>query len=481
MQADINSILQGTFKLSALRPLQAEVVEHVLSGESALVLMPTGSGKSLTYQLPSQILGGLTLVLSPLKALMKDQVDKLKNLGVRAEYINSDVTKNERDLRLRKLAQNKYKIFYVTPERFQKSDFLEVIAKQNISLLVVDEAHCISQWGHDFRPDYSKLDKIRKRLSSSPPVLALTATATLPVREDILKTLEIDKKNIFSLPVVRENLAVSVVDLYGIENKVKAAVDILREQVLSKSGGSHIIYFSLISTLQKFSFELQKMKINHEVYHGDMPEKQKRHAQENFLSGSSPIILATPAFGLGIDKADVRTVIHAEIPGSLEAYFQEIGRAGRDGSPSKCVLLYDEDDVTTQMEFIKWSNPDGNFIKKILHIIAANPERVRQEGADFLREQMNFYNKRDFRVETALNLLRSWGLLEGWLATSENSIEDFIDDEIREAKLKRQNEKLLHMVRFVSSEACRMQYIYSYFSEENHKPCGLCDRCSENL
>jgi ATP-dependent DNA helicase RecQ len=473
-----NNILLNVFKLKELRPLQKEVIDHVLQGNSSLVLMPTGSGKSLTYQLPSQILDGVTLVISPLKALMKDQVDKLKKLTIRAEFINSDVRKPERELRLQKLAQNEYNIFYITPERFQKTEFLEVIQKLKVSLLVVDEAHCISQWGHDFRPDYSKVGDYRKLLKtksgSVPAVIALTATATPPVQKDILKILDIKQDNIFKLPIARPNLEVRVEDIFGLESKV-AAVEKMPLR------GNQIIYFSLISTLEKFSRELAKKKVFHETYHGEMPEKLKRQAQENFITGDSRLMLATPAFGLGIDKSDIRSVVHAEVPGSLEAYFQEIGRAGRDGNPSECVLLYDEDDVTTQMEFIKWTNPDGDFIKKIFHLVKTNPERVRQEGADFLREQMNFYNKRDFRVETALNLLRSWDMIEGWTVVSDESLESLIDDTQRSEKLKRQNEKLLEMVRFIGAQGCRMQYIYNYFGEENSGPCGKCDNCRSEV
>lgn len=469
---DLTTALSSIFRLDQFRPLQREVVECALSGQSALVLMPTGFGKSLTYQMPAVMMEGMTLVVSPLKALMKDQVDKLRDLGIEATFINSDLRREEREARQKRVMQSKVKILYVTPERFRKTDFLSAIEDVKIALFVVDEAHCISQWGHDFRPEYAKVGEWRRYLEG-PPVLALTATATTEVKEDILKNLGISQESIFSLPMSRPNLAIRVHDIYGFENKVKKAREYLRES----ASGSKILYFSLIQTLQKFSQTLKQNQILHEVYHGDLPERQRRQAQERFLRGESELILATPAFGLGVDKPDVRLVMHVEVPGSIEAYFQEIGRAGRDGAPAQCALLYDQEDVSIQMEFVKWSNPDAAFIKRVFELIERNPERVRQEGTEFLREQMNFYNKRDFRVETAVNLLRSWGALEEWQTTGENGEAFVLSDEDREQRRRRQNEKLLSMVRFIGIESCRMQYIQKYFSEKDSGPCGICDNC----
>jgi ATP-dependent DNA helicase RecQ len=478
----LNEVLKKSFNLTAFRPLQEEVISHILQKKSALVIMPTGSGKSLTYQLPAIVLPGTTLVISPLKALMKDQVDALKKLKIPASFINSDLDKDEREKRMKQFSENKYKMFYVTPERFKKAEFLEALNKTTISLFVVDEVHCISQWGHDFRPEYSKVGEFRKLIKSEAPTIALTATATTQVKADILKSLSINNNQVFQLPITRPNLAVEIVDLYGLEQKIDAFIKIheqlkiiKNESSPSDSVGSVIIYFALISTLQKFSEALKKKKVLHEIYHGDLPQLQKKQAQESFMLGTSKLILATPAFGLGVDKADVRAVIHAELPGSIEAYFQEIGRAGRDGLPAKCVLLYDSDDIATQMDFIKWSNPDSAFIKTVFELIKKNSSRVKQEGFDFLRAQMNFYNSRDFRVETAVNLLTSWGFLEGWEAINDNSLA-WPDETIFKNKLQLQNEKLLSLVQFAKSDDCRMKIIYEYFSSPA-EPCGKCDNC----
>ncbi len=449
-----------------------------MAGQSALVIMPTGSGKSLTYQLPAVGLDGTTLVMSPLKALMKDQVDKLRALGVKATFINSDLSRVEREKRQEKMARGELKIVYVTPERFQKPEFLAAIDRAmkavknhgaGIVRLVVDEAHCISQWGQDFRPEYAKVGLLRERLQN-PPTLALTATATAEVRADILRTLHIETAPTLSLPIARPNLAISVDDVSGLDQKVEKIIEIL------PNAGSAIVYFSLITTLHKISETLRRRKIMHVLYHGDLPEKIKRKSQEDFLNGREPVILATPAFGLGVDKPDVRAVIHAEVPGSIEAYFQEIGRAGRDGKPAQCVLLYDQDDVTIQMEFIEWANPDGEYIRKIMSLIAGNEARFRQEGADFLREQMSYFNKRDYRVETTLNLLQSWGILEAAKITGELT-DELWNEDLRAARKRHQQEKLLKLVRWVNGRSCRPQSIYKYFGEPDGERCGICDNC----
>jgi len=475
-KAVLRQKLQENFGYAEFRGDQEPVLESVLEGKSALVLMPTGMGKSLCYQLPALILDGLTVVISPLIALMQDQVDKALGHGLKATYLSSTLTKEERENRYQRIGTGDFQIVYVTPERFRKPEFLEVIGKREISLLAVDEAHCISQWGHDFRPDYSRLGEFRQVLGN-PVTLALTATATAAVQRDILKELRIEDAPTFSSGIERPNLGLRVHEAYGIEEKVRGIVG-LRHLV----PGSSIIYFSLIQTLYKVSSEIARLGIRHLIYHGQLEARDRKRNQREFLENEGQLILATPAFGLGVDKKDVRLLMHAETPNSIEAYYQEVGRAGRDGKESECHLFYDQDDVSIQMEFIKWANPEPDFILKVYRLIESGGPGLADEGIDYLRSQMNFYNKRDFRVETAVNVLERWGCLKpeisrlGFSAVQEPT-EEQLDRKAIESRLKVQNQKLLDMVRLAQMQTgCRMQEIYQYFGHPSGT-CGKCDLC----
>jgi ATP-dependent DNA helicase RecQ len=470
------SLLQKNFGHSEFRGDQEAVLQSVFAGQSALVLMPTGMGKSLCFQLPALMFDGLTVVISPLIALMQDQVDKAIGHGLKATYLSSTLTREERLDRYERIGRGDYQLIYVTPERFRKSEFLDVIGKRKISLLAVDEAHCISQWGHDFRPDYSRLGEFRGILGN-PVTLALTATATAAVQKDILRELNIEAAPTFHSGIERPNLALRVHDVYGIDEKVRGIVGLRH-----LNPGSAIIYFSLIQTLYKISSELARLNMRHLIYHGQLPAQDRKRNQRLFIEGEGQLILATPAFGLGIDKRDVRLLVHAETPNSIEAYYQEVGRAGRDGLPSECHLFYDQEDVSIQMEFIKWANPEPDFVLKVYRLIEAGGPGLQDDGMDYLRAQMNFYNKRDFRVETSVNLLERWGSLKedgskfGYATVQEPTAEQ-LDVKAVQNRLKVQNQKLLDIVRLAQMETgCRMQEIYQYFGHPSG-PCGKCDLC----
>lgn len=461
--AALDEILRDVFGWQHFRGQQERVIRTLVAGESALVIMPTGFGKSLCYQMPSVVLSGLTLVVSPLVALMKDQVDSARQVGLSAAAINSSLDSRSREQHYQRLKDGQFQLLYITPERFRKAEFWDALSTQTVSLLAIDEAHCISQWGHDFRPDYSRLGDIRTRLGN-PVTVALTATATPEVQTDILRQLRLDETSTsqFIDGMERPNLDLEVQEVYGWDEKIRWMV-LWRHQ----HPGPTIVYFSLVASLEAVSRELRKLGMDHAVYHGQMKAGERRREQDRFLRGDQDLILATPAFGLGIDKSNVRSVIHAEIPGSIEAYYQEVGRAGRDGQTAHCLLLSDPDDITIQMDFIKWSNPDPGFIREVYRYIETHPEKMQQEPLETLRRQMNFYNSRDFRVETAVNLLERWDSVEvdhrGALKALAPPPEELLSSEDYQKRWRGQNEKLLKLVELLKSGEDLKPQIYRYF------------------
>ncbi|MHC5066341.1 MAG: RecQ family ATP-dependent DNA helicase, partial [Planctomycetota bacterium] len=324
MSQELQSALQEHFGFPGFRGLQEEVIEHALEGGDCLVLMATGEGKSLCYQLPALISDGLTLVVSPLIALMDDQVLALERRGLPASCIHSMLDRKTRQERMAKALAGELSLLYVTPERFRVGKFLDEIKQLSISLLAIDEAHCVSQWGHDFRPDYSQLGKVREALGQ-PTCMALTATATPEVQADIKRVLGIPDAKVFHSGIERPNLFLAVEEVFRPEDKLAPILRFCEE-----IGGPGIIYTALIKDLLHLEGELQRRGFKPLIYHGKLSASERREQQKRFIDSDNALILATNAFGMGVDKPDIRFILHYQIPRTLEAYYQEIGRAGRD-------------------------------------------------------------------------------------------------------------------------------------------------------
>jgi ATP-dependent DNA helicase RecQ len=393
---------------------QANVIESVLAGQNAVVVMPTGGGKSLCYQLPALMRDGVTLVVSPLIALMKDQVDALSARDIPTTFINSSLGYSETGKRLSEIRRGLYKLVYVAPERFRSQAFMDAIATVKVRLFAVDEAHCISHWGHDFRPDYLRLKDAVDRLGH-PQIIALTATATQKVRADISEQLGLTDPRYLVAGFDRPNLALRVVHVSAEKEKL----DTLK-RVIKTSAGSGIIYAATRKSVEQIAAKLKMAGLSIEPYHGGMGELERTRAQDSFMSGRVQAIVATNAFGMGIDKRDIRFVVHYHLPGSIEAYYQEVGRAGRDGLPAECLLLFNYADTRTQQFFIEGNHPPPELIRRVYHEIASfgleNIEMSARELAQRLGE------KNDMSIYSSLVVLEKAGHIERGRSTDRNII-----------------------------------------------------------
>lgn len=348
MEAAAQQILKQYFGYDAFRPGQQQIIEQILSGRDTLGIMPTGGGKSLCYQIPALLGRGVTLVISPLISLMKDQVDALTNSGIPATYINSSLTFQESGIRLSGARQGRYKLVYIAPERLELPGFMHTLEQMNVDLVAVDEAHCISQWGHDFRPSYRQIATMIDQFSKRPVVTALTATATPRVTEDICRLLGIPQDHVVATGFARDNLFFQVVS--G-QNPAR----FLRDYLKANRDQPGIIYAATRKEVDRLHEALQKEGFAAGKYHAGMSEEARAANQERFLYDDLSVLIATNAFGMGINKSNVRYVIHYNMPRNIEAYYQEAGRAGRDGGKSDCILLFSPQDIRLQKFFIDQS------------------------------------------------------------------------------------------------------------------------------
>ena len=354
---DWNKILRENFGLENFRPHQKDIINSIISGNDTLVVAPTGGGKSLCYQFPALVMDGTAIVVSPLISLMKDQSDTLQKKNIPTTYINSLLTQAEQSRRLDNLINNKYKIVYFAPERLMSNTFIEALKKSHISFVAVDEAHCISEWGQDFRPLYRKITTIFNYIKRV-PLAGFTATATPDVQEDIINNLEMRHPKSFVLGFKRDNLVFH-------SEECNEKIERLIELYHSMKGGSMIIYAGSRKRTEEIAETLQENQINCKSYHAGMEDDQRKQIQEEFLNDKINVIVATTAFGMGIDKADVRIVANVYLPLTLEEYYQEAGRAGRDGLQADCYLLYSKSDEKLQNYFIREQFPNVKESKKI--------------------------------------------------------------------------------------------------------------------
>jgi len=478
--------LRQLFGFEQFREGQEEVIEATLAGKDAVVVMPTGSGKSLCYQLPALLRNGATLVVSPLIALMKDQVDALQARGLPATFINSSINEVEQHKRIEGVRKGQYKLVYVAPERFRSPRFIAALQSVSVSLLAIDEAHCISTWGHDFRPDYLRLKTVRESLKK-PQTIALTATATPYVRSDIIQQLGLTSPQTFVSGFDRPNLSIQVKHVQKERDKF-SSIRRLAEAV----DGPGIIYASTRKAVEELGQVLNGYGLATATYHGGMSDGVRIKEQDLFMGGGKRIIVATNAFGMGIDKSDIRFVVHFQMPGSIEAYYQEIGRAGRDGLNSTCLLLFNYADKNTHDFFIEGSYPEVTLVRQVYDALYAIGSRMVQLSTSEIARRVGERN--EMAVQSCIYLLERAGHIER--TGTRNRRDDsrgilLLDpkpatqlrinqqDLARRAALERH--KLREMIEFCYTENCFRAYILDYFGDRHRRECGTCGNCDSSL
>ncbi len=473
----IRKLLTSLFGVEKLRDGQQQVIDSVLDGKDTLAIMPTGSGKSLCYQIPARMLAGTTIVVSPLISLMKDQLEKLEALGISATQVNSTLNREEEELALDGIRAGLHRIVFCTPERLATPAFIAVLKGVQVSLVVIDEAHCISQWGHDFRPAYLEMAASIDALGK-PPVLALTATATDDVVADIARQLGRPRLSVVNTGIYRPNLHYSVVQVTNKDERYARALELVQARQ-----GVGIVYAATVKAAEEMLAVLLEAGESATIYHGKLAAGERKQNQDAFMAGDKRVMVATNAFGMGIDKPDTRFVIHLQLPANLEAYYQESGRAGRDGADADCTLLYFQDDKRLQQFFLVKHYPTANDVRAVYDAVCALAEggNVTFEKLDgALDEVASSKLKINLKMLKDGKLLRQNRKLE-YVVTARAPSADLFDElaDTYAHKQERDRESLEQMVSYAVSGFCRWKVLLDYFRDEveGFDKCCRCDNC----
>lgn len=484
----LRSRLQQEFGFHSFRPGQIKACRSAMDGRDTLLLMATGSGKSLCYQLPGIELVGVTVIVSPLIALAEDQARQIEQLGRSAVILNSAQAASKIRQARQDIADGKIEFVFTTPERLQQTDLCEQLREVGVDLMVIDEAHCVSQWGHDFRPDYQSLHYVRKRLGD-PPILAMTATASNHTVEDICDSLRLADPNIITTGVARWNLRLSVNPCQGAQAKQDKLRSLLAAETHPQMQGATIVYCSTTKQTEQLSQRFASQS-NTLYYHGKMKKQDRLKAQLAFMGSANPVMFATNAFGLGIDKPDIRQVIHYNVPGSIEAYYQEVGRAGRDGNPAQCTMLFDHDDLHLQ-KLLAGGCLDASQLATAHHTLRLGVERWGDaDGTVALTQLLEISPQRRGTLKQSLQMLASRGLVSPtgrarW-ALEVAEVPASVFEQLADRAATRVEDRqvaLRQMTSYSETSRCRWDCLLDHFEEELETDCLQCncDNCHGDL